>query len=156
MKVVIDTSAFIKAIFHGDKWTREVLNLHINKKIKLAMNPECFRELFIVFGEIAEKVKPNVNDVRKAYEKLINALWNFEQIEHITFSSFCEHESDNKFVDCAIDSQADYILTYNNQHFTNCEEIIKKQYGITIKIRSPYQFIMDFKALKLKEYYDAR
>lgn len=152
MKAVVDTNVFVNAIFHGDKWSREVLNRHMNEEITISMNKECQTELLVIFLIfVAEKFKTDKRQLYRYYGKLTDALWTMERTPCKTRTKYSIDNGDNKFINCAIDSNAEYIVTYNSDHLCGFEEQIKKDHGVNIKVLTPYNFIIEVNKFRFRD-----
>ena len=156
MKVVVDTNVFINAVFHEDKYAKEILNKHYKKEIVIAINEDCETELFVIFMAHAEKFKTDIMRLFRLYKQLTSALWNTEEVMHNIKSSYSKDIYDNKFIDCYIESNANYIITYNTEHFIGFEKDIVKDYGCKLNIISPYNFILECNKLKMQKNLNSR
>lgn len=149
IKVVVDTNVFISAFFHNNKSCQALLRYNDENKIKLYFNEDTYNELYYIFGELVERVIKNIN-VAKTFRKFGKVMYNIEKINHKTRTEYCEDKSDNKFVDCCIDGNVQYLIS-QDVHVEKIEEYkdeIKNKYGLEIKILSPFQFTREM--LKLK------
>ncbi|MCX8129785.1 MAG: putative toxin-antitoxin system toxin component, PIN family [Clostridia bacterium] len=149
MKIVIDTNVFVKAIFHNDKWCQKVLENVQNGLVTYYLNDAIDTEINFIFMFHAIEIGKTLREIIGPHNRLHRLLWKAEKVFHVTKSSLCvDDEDDNKFIDCAVDSKANYIITQDGSHLFGLEESIKKEYGIALKILSPYQFMIEFNANK--------
>jgi uncharacterized protein len=115
MKIVIDTNIYISAIFWGGK-PRQVVELGRSEK-------------FIVFtssaieNELAEKLstKFKLNE-----DEIMNILMDFSTFTIPTevtlhIEAIPDDPEDNKFLECAVTCNADYIVT-GDGHLLNLKE----------------------------------
>jgi putative PIN family toxin of toxin-antitoxin system len=102
MKIVLDTNAFLVAIPPKSQY-RPIFDALLQKKFILAYSTEILLE----YEEILKR-KANPIVVANALELLIEVYFHWNLIE--------TDPDDNKFVDCAIAANADYIVT-NDKHF---------------------------------------
>lgn len=110
MKIVLDTNAFLVAIPPKSQY-RPIFDALLQKKFILAYSTEILLE----YEEILKR-KANPIVVANALE-LLNAMSNIDKIEVYFHWNLIETDiDDNKFVDCAIAANADYIVT-NDKHF---------------------------------------
>ncbi|NPV52474.1 MAG: hypothetical protein HPY71_03010 [Firmicutes bacterium] len=56
-------------------------------------------------------------------------------------ADLCEDKSDNKFIACALESGAQYLITTDGAHLGGLADIIYAQYRKYIQIMSPYQIV---------------
>lgn len=121
-KVVLDTNVTISAIFWGG-YPREVYKNIKQGKILLLSNIEIEKELIRVlsyekFGLKPFESLPIINDFKK-HSIFINVKSDIEIIN--------EDLTDNIFINCAIDGEANYIIS-GDKHLLN----IKKYKNIEI------------------------
>lgn len=149
IKVVVDTNVFISAFFHNDKNCQDLLRYNEKNKIKFYLNQDTYNELYFVFGELTEQVMKEIN-LAKTFQRFGKVMYNIEKINHKTKTDYCEDKSDNKFVDCCIDGNIQYLIS-KDIHVERIEEYkeeIKSKYGIELKILSPFQFSLEMLRLK--------
>ena len=110
MKIVLDTNCLLVIIPKSSKY-RKVYDHILNGKITLVVTSEIiieYEEKLIDFYS---------NSVASNIIKLLKKLENVEFKEiFFKFNLIANDPDDNKFVDCAISSVADYIVT-NDKHF---------------------------------------
>ena len=110
MKIVLDTNAFLVAIPPKSQY-RTIFDALLQKKFSLAYS----NEILLEYEEILKR-KANPIVVANALE-LLSAMSNIEKVEVYFNWNLIEIDlDDNKFVDCAIAANADYIVT-NDKHF---------------------------------------
>jgi uncharacterized protein len=110
MKIVLDTNAFLVAIPPKSQY-RPIFDALLQKKFSLAYS----NEILLEYEEILKR-KANPIVVANALE-LLSAMSNIEKVEVYFNWNLIEIDlDDNKFVDCAIAANADYIVT-NDKHF---------------------------------------
>ena len=83
----------------------------------------------------------NKKDVKKVTilgTLLSLSLWQVKEIDHISHTNYCTDVDDNKFIDCAIDSNTKYIITYD-EHLNSIADFLKENFNINVL--SPFQFI---------------
>lgn len=157
MVVTVDTNVFINALFFKDPWCLKVLENEAKELIVFSMNQATYTELQVVFAlHVAESID-RANSYR-LYSKLTNIMWRVMKTPHTIKTKYCvDDPNDNKFIDCAIESKAQYLITENTQHISSeFEPLIKKQYGQDLKIMGPYQFINELNILRLKTTVNSR
>lgn len=152
MRVVVDTNVFINGIFKNDSFSKAIFNLKSLNKISFVMNKEMQNELLITFGNILMKAIERIDDNKEfnifpLMATLSKCLWQVEEIDHIINTDYCKDDaSDNKFVDCCIDGNVQYLIT-QDEHINNASDQLKKDYKI--EILSPFQFYTKYKTHKL-------
>lgn len=114
--IVLDTNCLLQSLpskspYHK-VWT-EVLD----GKISLCVNTDILEE----YEEIlAQKTTPDI--ARNVVDAIVNLTTTTMQNTYVHFEMLSADLDDNKFVDCAIASDAEYIVT-NDKHFNPLREI---------------------------------
>ena len=114
--IVLDTNCLLQALpsnspFHKI-WT-EVLDGHIC----LCVNTDILDEYEEV---LARKTTPEI--ARNIVDAIANLSTTIFQNTYVHFELLPADSDDNKFVDCAVASDAEYIVT-NDKHFNPLKEI---------------------------------
>lgn len=142
MLVVADSNVFAKALFEDNEWCQRILNLESKGTIKFAFNDLTAIEIVCVISELLAQKGANKQFTYWAYSKMLKIILRSKIVSHITSCNICEDKNDNKFIDCAIDSKAEYIISENGQHlYSDLESEIKKQRSYNVRILSAFQFI---------------
>ena len=114
--IVLDTNCLLQTLpskspYHKI-WT-EVLE----GRISLCVNTDILEE----YEEIlAQKTTPDI--ARNVVDAIVNLTTTTMQNTYVHFEMLSADMDDNKFVDCAIASDAEYIVT-NDKHFNPLREI---------------------------------
>lgn len=152
IKVVVDTNVIIDAIINGDESCISILKHKHDGNILFCMNKSMYNELIYVFGRHLDKIKLE-KELSRLFPKLGNTLWEIQHIPHNTHTNYCiDDEDDNKFIDCCIDGRIEYLIT-SDMHIREVQkqlEDIKSNYGLNLKIMSPYQFTIELLRLSYK------
>ena len=116
MRVIFDSNVVLSSIGKKSKY-RPVYDAFLNKQIDLMISNEVLLEYEeILMGYINQNVSENFS------EMLLNST-NIEKYEiYYKWALITEDYDDNKFVDLAIVSNADYIVT-NDRHFNILKSI---------------------------------
>ncbi|HEY6171485.1 MAG TPA: putative toxin-antitoxin system toxin component, PIN family [Candidatus Kapabacteria bacterium] len=105
MRVVIDTNVIISSFFGGNP--AKILALLDSGVIHLCASQEIIDEYF----EILERMKRTHEEIEKFGSYLLNA----DTIDHISYtpklSVVKEDPDDDKFIECAVSLNAEYIIT---------------------------------------------
>lgn len=142
MLVVVDSNVFAKALFGDNEWCQKILNLESQGTIKFVFNELTATEMLCVISELLAQKGANKQFYYWVHNKILKIILRSKIVPHITSCNICEDKNDNKFIDCAIDSKAEYIISENGQHlYSDLEIEIKKQHSHNVKILSAYQFI---------------
>lgn len=116
MRVVLDTNVLLVSIPKRSRY-REIFEGLIRKGYTLIISNEILTEYEEI---IAQKANAGV---AQNIVKMLVSLSNVEKIEIYYHWDLIEADnSDNKFTDCAIAGNADYLVT-NDKHFDVLKEI---------------------------------
>ena len=105
MRIVIDTNVLVSGVFFGG-FPRKILSSVVGQKITACATTEIINEYEAIVKEMIDRKQGHID--RAILTPLINAM---EIIEPITHVEICRDPDDNKFLGCAKDSQALYIVS---------------------------------------------
>ncbi len=105
MRIVIDTNVLISGVFFGG-FPRKVLSAVVGQKVTACATTEIISEYEEIMQEMINGKQGHIN--RAILRPLIKAM---EIIEPITHVEICRDPDDNKFLECAKDSHALYIVS---------------------------------------------
>jgi len=116
MRIVLDTNVLLISLPTKSKY-RLIFDFLIDGKFELAITNDIISEYMEIIGQKTnEKIANNVIELLLNLENVFKAevfyKWGLIIIDY----------DDNKFVDCAISSDADYIVT-NDKHFNVLKEL---------------------------------
>jgi putative PIN family toxin of toxin-antitoxin system len=116
LKLVLDTNILLISLPTKSKY-RPIFDSLVNNKFQLMITNEILSEyLEIIQQKTTSEIANNVIKLLLSLKNVIKAevyyKWHLIEID----------QDDNKFVDCAISSNADFIVT-NDQHFKILEKI---------------------------------
>ena len=116
MRVVLDSNVLLVSLPKLSKY-RVIFDEFLSNRLILIISNEVITEYYEVISRFAnELVASNVSE-------LLLIRPNVEKFEiYYNWSLITEDFDDNKFVDLAISSNSDYIVT-NDKHFKVLEEI---------------------------------
>lgn len=110
MKVVLDTNILLVSVPRFSRY-RPIFDALMNAKFTLAISNDILSEYQEIIGR---KTNPTV--ANNLAELLVN-LPNVERVStYFRWNLILADVDDNKFVDCAIAANADFIVT-NDRHF---------------------------------------
>lgn len=105
MRIVIDTNVLISGVFFGG-FPRKILSAVVGHKITACATAEIINEYEEIVQEMISRKQGHIN--RSILSPLIRTM---EIIEPITQVEICRDPDDNKFLSCAKDSHALYIVS---------------------------------------------
>lgn len=146
--VVVDTNVFIKAIFHRDASSKQLFQLKSNENIRFVMNKDMQNELLVTFFTLMTKLlnKKDLPNASALAMLLSASLWQVKEIDHTSHTNHCEDKDDDKFIDCAIDGNVKYIITYDD-HLLSLSDFLDINYRISVL--NPYQFCQKYNKSEL-------
>lgn len=105
MKIVLDTNVLISGVFFGG-YPRQVLSAVVEGKIIACATVEIVNEYEEIVQEMISLKQGNIN--RKILSPLVKVM---EIIETISEVKVCRDSGDDKFIGCAKDARALYIVS---------------------------------------------
>ena len=105
MRIVIDTNVLISGVFFGG-FHRKILSTVVSKDITACATEEIIDEYEEVVREMVDRKQGHINGAILA--PLIKAM---KIIEPVTSIALCRDPDDDKFLGCAKDSKALYIVS---------------------------------------------
>jgi putative PIN family toxin of toxin-antitoxin system len=129
-KVILDTNVIISAFLKAESNPALILALCLEGSLTVCLSEPIWQE----YRGVLRRKKFLGLDLA-SIEKLLwvikeQALWIFPRIP----LNLSRDPADNKFLECALESQADYLITGNTRHFP-----LKKFHGT--QIITPRDFI---------------
>ena len=129
MRVVLDTNVYISAILFGGN-CEEILRLAALESFNIAISKDILAEIDSILKEKFGWSKKQVVEAM-SYIKDISTLIKPD----VTLSVVKKDPSDNKIIECAVASNAGYIVTGDKKHL-----LPLKKYN-NIKILNPAEFL---------------
>ena len=133
MKIVIDTNVLISGVFFGGV-PRKILSAVVSQKITACATAEIINEYEEIVQEMINRKQGHIN--RAILSPLIQAM---EIIEPVTHIGICRDPDDNKFLECAKDSHALYIVSgdkdllvieqFGNIQIVNAKDFCEKYFS---------------------------
>lgn len=130
MRIVLDTNCLIVSIPRKSKY-RLVFDSFLDKKYSLIISNEILSEYLEILSQKFNTV------VAIDIAEIFLSSGNVEKREvYYRWNLITNDEDDNKYADCAIASNADFIVT-NDRHF----EVLKKKGFPKVNVISLNEFI---------------
>ena len=105
MRIVVDTNVLISGIFFGG-FPRRILTSIINKQLTACATTEIINEYEEIVEEMIDRKQGHLNKTILA--PLIQTMEIIEPVSHI---EVCRDPDDDKFLECAKDSHAIYVVS---------------------------------------------
>jgi putative PIN family toxin of toxin-antitoxin system len=110
MRIVLDTNVLLVSVSERSKY-HLIFKSFIQNKFHLCVSTEILSEYEEVISKVGNQIL--ANNLLKSIENSSNTIW---VNKYYNFDLIKVDPDDNKFVDCAIASNADFIIT-NDSHF---------------------------------------
>ena len=130
-KIVLDTNVLVSALFGGKPF--DVVALIAEDEIDIVYSLEIYEEYYRIL--LSEKFKFS-KEYRKKILRLVREYGIHIDVTSVSHQSRDEH--DNKFIECAIDGEADYIVS-GDIH------LLELHKSHDIPILSPADFLAELK-----------
>jgi putative PIN family toxin of toxin-antitoxin system len=148
-KTVLDTNVLIDGLMGDNKVCKQILDAEHRKYFDVVMSERTSEELINVIQYLSfddDKETWSTQEVKYLFELLKKTLRIFRRMDFVEpefhNENYCpEDDSDNKFVYCAIDGSADYIVTSNIKHYKEVNAINKN--GNRIRVVRPLKFLRE-------------
>ena len=105
MKIVVDTNVVISGIFFGGN-PRKIVEYVVDGKIEAIATKEIIEEYMEIVDYMVEKKQGKLD------HSMLSPLYSsMRLIEAETSVDVCRDPDDNKFIECAVDAKALYIVS---------------------------------------------
>jgi len=138
-KIVLDTNVLVSGLCRSIKSPTYEIVSNLGKKYELCLTPSIYLEYKDVLhrSKIKKLINLNKNEINTVLHYIADIGQKF--LTYYTWRPNLNDESDNKFIECAIVSNADFVITGNIKHY--------KVYNITpihYQVITPRNFIDNF------------
>jgi len=115
-KFVFDTNVLISATLWHDSVAQKLLFKLIKAEVPIFSSQEILEEYKEILKRDFDYSDEEINEIMKKVLQFLTLVIPSEKIEIVK-----EDLDDNKIIECALESQAKYILSYDN-HLLNLKE----------------------------------
>lgn len=127
MRIVVDTNVLISGVFFGG-FPRRILSSIVSKEMIACATAEIIDEYEEIVQEMIERKQGHIN--RAILAPLIKAMEIIEPASHI---EICRDPDDDKFLECAKDSHALYIVSGDKdllviENYENIQIVTAKEF----------------------------
>ncbi len=130
IKVVLDTNIYISALLVPGSNPDKVIQLAINKFLKIFISPEILKELEKNLVNKFEYTDIEVKEVIVWLESIVKTINPVHSIINV-----CKKDNDHCILECAMSSGANFIISGDKKHLLSL-----KRYN-DIEILSPAEFL---------------
>lgn len=119
MKIVIDTNVIISGSFFGGI-PKKILEFVINEEVESYASSEIIKEYYESKEQVGKKIKKKIND--NLFSSFVKGVKIIKPISRI---NICRDPDDDKFIECAVDAKALYIISGDKDLLTikNYDEV---------------------------------
>ena len=119
MKIVVDTNIIVSGLFFKSEYPNQLLSniMFVNSDLECLINDEIKAEYLRLFER--NRNSSNYNPV--VIEHFISKLHLIESTSN--YNVIVEDQTDNKFINCAADGKALYIISGDKHILTHLDEI---------------------------------
>ena len=134
IRVVIDANQFVSALLKPDSNPAEVIRMARERKIQLIMSPEIIDEIqaVLLYPKIMKRHRRTEEEIEAFLKKLMKVAVIIRSGARLDVIK--DDPSDNKYLECAVEGKADYIIS-GDKHLTDL------QFFRGIKIIDPAKFL---------------
>lgn len=127
LRAVVDTNLFISGIFGKGSLSAKLQDLWVNQEFELVTSIEIMKEVSRVlqYPRIKKRFHPEDETIRRFFRLVFRKAVITKDIYQTDIIT--EDSSDNKFLACALEGKADYIIS-RDKHLKN----LKQFHGIKI------------------------
>lgn len=136
MRVVLDANIFISFLMGGGETISSVLRLWEEREFLLLASEEIIKEYKSVSERFAEKGYLKKTEADELLWWIKNEAYLMKITSVVTTSP---DKKDNRYLACALDGKADFLVTGDKKHLLPLKKISKT------KIVSPKEFLKVFK-----------
>ena len=111
-KLVIDTNVIISALLKQGSNSALILSLILRGDCRICVTEKIFSECEEVLGRGKFKKLDQVRELLATLRS--RALW---VVPKVTIDDMAKDPEDNVFLECALESKADFLITGNVHHF---------------------------------------
>lgn len=141
MKIVVDTNVFIHAIFQGRTAAREVLRLEHKGLCQIVVSIPIVDEWMYTITEHGIEAGKTLQDMKKPYVEIARCLSRCERVTPQQKVELSKDPEDNKFIECAIEGNASYIITSDYSDLHSIKDPIINKNKEVVRVVSPGQFM---------------
>ena len=116
VEAVINTNVFVSALLSPTGASAKILDRFYNSEFQLAVSAEILDEYRSVILEFENRIHPD--DATEFIELVEEQSIQYEETATLTV---CRDPSDNTFLECAISSDANFLVTKNLRHYPTKE-----------------------------------
>jgi len=124
MRIVLDTNVLVSAILYPESTSAQIMKRVLDSTVDMVLSPDIFEETYRVlcYPELLKLMKKN-GVILKEVNDFIEKMSKIAVITpgKLKISAIKDDLSDNKILACAVESEADFIIS-GDHHLTDLKE----------------------------------
>lgn len=132
LRVTLDTNIYISAVLFGGK-PDEILDLAREGKIRVVISEKIISEITEILGRKFRAENWRVQKIVRHIRRFTTLV-----VPGIVLEIITKHKQDNRILECAVESRADYIVSGDKKHILSLKEFQG------IRIMSPKELLEIF------------
>jgi putative PIN family toxin of toxin-antitoxin system len=151
VRVVVDTNIIAGAYFRDETDCANVLTREYNGEFVTVFSNDTTEEMLSVVKaySLNNKLPLSKLEIVELFKKIVRLCRRSESIEPKTILNILKEDpTDNMFLECAVEGNAEFIVTKNLKHYKEAMGNIKNSNGIDIIICNPNDFISYLDGMK--------
>ena len=118
IKIVVDANLFASALIKPDSNPGEILELIRQNQVELVISPAIIKEIkrILLYPKIQKYHQKTAHELDRYFDDLLIFAWTVEGNSKIDLIK--DDPTDNKYLACALEGQADYIVS-GDRHLLN-------------------------------------
>jgi len=141
VRAVIDTNLFVSGFFADQGFTCEIQELWLAGVFELAVSKKILQEITntLLKPYIRDRLRIEESEVTNIISLISEKAFIITEDRYVTDAITADH-SDNKFLACALEAGADYIVSGDNhllalKHFHGIQIVNAKSFVETVKTK---------------------
>jgi len=145
LKVVLDTNIITGAYFRDEEDCAKILYKEYLNEFNTVYSNDTTEEMLAVITNVYmlnNEINMSKKEVIDIFKKILRICRRTYPIEPKSCTDYIKSDTtDNVFVDCAIDGNADCIVTCNLRHFKEIIGKVKNNSNKIVQVYSPDSFL---------------
>ncbi len=113
LKAVYDTNIIVSAVLHKDRLPASLLSLALEDKVRLFVSKELLKEYEGILKR--PKFKLDEKEIEDLMKLIKRKSIKVKPTKRLTIIK--KDPPDNRILECALEAEADFIVTGNKKHF---------------------------------------
>jgi len=115
LKIVIDTNVLVSALIKPDSTPELIVLMILNNQVTMYISNEVFQEYKQVLNRGKFEKYLNSKKIKSFLSRIKRCAIKIRP--KVTVDIIKDDPADNKFLECALEAEADFLITGNIKHF---------------------------------------